>query len=369
MRIWIVGGGTGGHVYPALAVTQALQATDRDTPVDLTWVGGIGGMEADLVARAGLPFRGIPAGGVHGVKGVQALRNGWALVQGVFAALRLVQEERPDVMFTTGGYVSGPVAAACRLRGVPILVFLPDIEPAQSVRFVARIAAQVAVSVEDSLGYLPGKRGIVTGYPLRASFKRWDRDAAREHLALDPEAPVLLVFGGSRGARSINRSLQAHLAELTELAQVVHVSGELDWPEVATARKALPDAVQARYHAFPYVHEMGAALAAADLVVCRSGAAVLAELPYYGLPGILVPYPHAWRYQRVNAAWLSERGAALVVDDADLRETLLPMVRMLLADASRRAEMADAARSLARPDAAEKLAELLFALGQREEGR
>lgn len=363
MRFWIVGGGTGGHVYPALAVAQALQAAAPEAGAAknaLTWIGSIGGMEAELVARAGLPFIGIPAGGLHGVALLNAVRNGWQLTRGTFAALRHLRRERPDAILTTGGYVSGPVAVAAAWRHVPILVYLPDIEPAQSVKALARLATRIGVTVEDSRAFLPAKKVVVTGYPLGERITRWNRVAGRQALGLPLDDLVLLVFGGSRGARSINRALLAQLPALTEVAHVLHVSGELDWPEISAARETLPEDVKARYHAYAYLHdEMGAAMAAADLAVCRAGASILGEFPYFGLPSILVPYPHAWRYQKVNAAWLADRGAAVVIDDAALPTQLAPIARALLQDTSRREAMANAARTLARPDAAQHLAELL----------
>jgi len=180
---------------------------------------------------------------------------------------------------------------------------------------------------------------------------------------------VLLVFGGSRGARSINRTLLAQLPALTEVANVLHVSGELDWPEVSAAREALPETVRTRYHAYAYLHdEMGAAMAAADLVICRAGASILGESPYFGLPSILVPYPHAWRYQKVNAAWLTDRGAAVVLEDAALPAQLASTARSLLLDGPRREAMAAAARALARPDAAQRLAELLVQVAAPKRG-
>ena len=363
MRFWIVGGGTGGHVYPALAVAQALQAVAPEAGVArnaLTWIGSIGGMEAELVARAGVPFIGIPAGGLHGVALLNAVHNGWQLTRGTFAALRHLRRERPDAILTTGGYVSGPVAVAAAWRHVPILVYLPDIEPAQSVKALARLATRIGVTVEDSRAFLPAKKVVVTGYPLGERITRWNRVAGRQALGLPLDDLVLLVFGGSRGARSINRALLAQLPALTEVAHVLHVSGELDWPEISAVREMLSEDVKARYHAYAYLHdEMGAAMAAADLAVCRAGASILGEFPYFGLPSILVPYPHAWRYQKVNAAWLADRGAAVVIDDAALPTQLAPTTRALLQDTSRREAMANAARTLARPDAAQHLAELL----------
>ena len=363
MRFWIVGGGTGGHVYPALAVARALQAAAPDAA--LTWIGSVGGMEAQIVERAGLPFIGIPAGGLHGVALLNAVRNGWRLLQGTFIAVKQMRREKPDALLTTGGYVSGPVALAAKWLHVPMLVFVPDIEPAQSVKIVGRLAAQIGATVADSRAYLPAEKVVVTGYPLGERITKWNRQSGRAALGLDPDGPVLLVFGGSRGARSINRALLTHLPTLIELAEIVHVSGELDWPEVSETRSQQPEAVQARYHAHAYLHEeMGAAMAAADLVICRAGASTLGEFPYFGLPAILIPYPHAWRYQQVNASWLAERGAALVVEDADLSEHIVPATRELLLNTQRRQTMAAAARKLAHPEAARHLAELLLALGQ-----
>ena len=253
MRVWIVGGGTGGHVYPALAVTQALRDAEPaiDPAMDLMWVGTTDGMEADLVERAGVSFLGIPAGGVHGVALLNAVRNGWQLTRGTALAWRHMRRARPDVLLTTGGYVSGPVALAAQAHGVPILLFVPDIEPAQSVRFVARMAERIGVTVADSRAYLPEEKVVVTGYPLREEITRWTRDEAREALSLSPEGPVVLVFGGSRGARSINRALLARLPEMLALAEIVHISGKLDWPEVAAARETLSAEERANYHATP----------------------------------------------------------------------------------------------------------------------
>ncbi|MBN1876862.1 MAG: UDP-N-acetylglucosamine--N-acetylmuramyl-(pentapeptide) pyrophosphoryl-undecaprenol N-acetylglucosamine transferase [Anaerolineae bacterium] len=370
MKFWIVGGGTGGHVYPALAVVQALRAIkpghnapDGIAPeIALTWVGTVGGMEAQLVERLEVPFIAIPAGGVHGVGLLKTVVNLWRMVQGFFVTWRYMRKERPAALLTTGGYVSGPVTLVAWLLHVPILVFLPDIEPAQSVRFAGWMAARIAVTVADSEQIFPTEKVVVTGYPLREEFARWDRCAAREYFGLALDEPVLLVFGGSHGARTINRALLANLPALIDKVQVLHISGMLDWPEVAAARQALPEGIQARYYAFDYIHEMGAALAAADLVLSRAGASILGEFSYFGLPAILVPYPYAWRYQKVNANWLADRGAAIVVEDAELAEVMVPTVSALLSDDEQLQAMATAARALAHPDAAQHIARLLCEL-------
>lgn len=324
-------------------------------------------MEEGLISRIGFSFRGIPAGGLHGVGAARAARNGVQLVRGLLAAWSLLGRERPAALLTSGGYVSVPVALAAWARRVPILLYLPDIEPAQSVRLVSRLATQIGATVEDSRAYLPADKVVVTGYPLRESVLRWTKPEARRTLGLAAEEPVLLVFGGSRGARSLNRAVVAHVSELLPLTQVLHISGELDWTEVSEARQALPQAERERYHVYAYLHEeMGAALAAADLAVSRAGASILGESPYFGLPSILVPYPYAWRYQKVNAEWLAGRGAAVVVEDEALPDALVPLVRELLQDETRRTAMGEAARQLARPDAARQLASLLMGLPRGE---
>jgi UDP-N-acetylglucosamine--N-acetylmuramyl-(pentapeptide) pyrophosphoryl-undecaprenol N-acetylglucosamine transferase len=355
-------------VYPGLAVAQALASDDgkgaaAEWPLEVVYVGSIGGVEERLVARAGLHFVGVEAGGLHGLGPARAAGNLVRLVRGVSAAYRLGRRERPDAVFATGGYASIPAAVAAWLLRVPVLVYLPDIEPGLAVRFIGGLARKVAVTTKDSVAHFAPRKTVVTGYPVRVELAAWDREEGREELGLPAEEPVLLVLGGSRGARSINQALGEMLEEVLELAHVVHVSGQLHWPDVQERRDALPERLRPRYHAFGYLHEeMGAALAAADLAVCRAGASSLGELPLFGLPAILVPYPHAWRYQRVNAEWLASRGAAVLVEDQELGQRLLPTVRNLLERRERLGRMAERASALARPGAAKRLAGELVAL-------
>lgn len=336
--------------------------------MEVLYVGGdaqSAGVEEQLVARAGLRFVGVPAGGMHGLSLGQAGRNFIKLMQGWRAAYRLGRRERPAALFATGGYASIPVALAAWALRVPILVYLPDIEPGLAVRLIGLLASRVAVTVEDSRVCFPARKVVVTGYPVRAEFYGIERAGARDALGLALGEPVLLVMGGSRGARSINKALSGVLEQVLELTQVVHVSGELDWSWVAERRETFSEPLKARYQPHPYLHQIGLGLAAADLAVCRAGAMTLGENPFFGLPAVLVPYPHAWRYQRINAEWLAGRGAALVLDDERLAEELLPTVRALLSDRERLARMGERARALARPDAAARLATELQALATR----
>jgi undecaprenyldiphospho-muramoylpentapeptide beta-N-acetylglucosaminyltransferase len=347
-------------VYPALAVHSALMNTT--TGLETMWVGGEGGMEAALVERARIPFRAIPAAGLHGV-GLPGLpRNLALLARGFRASRRILSEFRPHAMLFTGGYVAVPMALAG--RKVPSLVYVPDIEPGLALKTIARFARRIAVSAEDSRRYFPRKAPVVvTGYPVRAGLGQHDKAAARTALGLDPAAPTLLVFGGSKGAHSINVAVLQHLDRLLELAQVIHISGELDWSTVEERGRTLAAPQAERYHPYAYLHEeMPLALAAADLALSRAGASSLGEYPAMGLPAVLVPYPHAWRYQKVNADYLASKGAALIVEDERLPEQLLPVIEPLLRDAAKLAAMRESMSSLAKPGAASAIAAELLQL-------
>jgi len=243
-------------------------------------------------------------------------------------------------------------------RRVPKLVYVPDIEPGQALRLMARFADCLALTAEETASRLPRRpRVCVTGYPTRADLRRGDRDPARRHFGLDEALPLVLVFGGSKGARSLNEAVWDSLEDLLAVTQIVHITGSLDWPRTQSRQQELTPALAARYRPFAYLHdEMAQALAAADLAVARAGAATLGELPLFGLPGVLVPYPHAWRYQKVNAEYLVARGGAVCIGDSDIATRLVPVIRQLLGDPERLEGMRQAMRRMARPQAAAEIA-------------
>jgi UDP-N-acetylglucosamine--N-acetylmuramyl-(pentapeptide) pyrophosphoryl-undecaprenol N-acetylglucosamine transferase len=352
-------------VYPALAVLDALQ-TLNPAELQILWVGGEGGMEAELVQRHKIPYATIPAAGIHGI-GLRTLpKNLGKLARGVFESRKILREYQPNLLFFTGGYLAVPMAVAG--WRIPSLLYVPDIEPGLALKSLAWFAEKITASTPTSTAYFSRpERVVATGYPVRADLARWDKTAAREKLGLDTETPVLLVFGGSKGARSINNAVINNLPQLLERTQVVHISGKSDWQRVQNARNVLKREQAQRYHLFDYLHEeMGAALAAADLVVSRAGASTLGEFPLFGLPALLVPYPYAWRYQKVNAEYLAEQGAAVMLQDENLTTQLVSQVDKLLADPQKLAAMRAAMKKLARPQAAEKIAaEMLALAGKR----
>ncbi len=274
----------------------------------------------------------------------------------------------------TGGFVAVPVALAGRLADKSgsrprSLLYVPDIEPGLALKTLARFASRIALTVEESRAYFrTHPDAVVTGYPTRPELHRWDLAQARQLFGLSAGLPTLLILGGSKGARSINRAVLAALPGLLQERPGIarHRSARLERsrrsPRSGWRNQRSPELIN-RYRIYPYLHEeMGAAFSVADLVVSRAGASTLGELPLFGLPAVLVPYPYAWRYQQVNAQYLAERGAAVIIQDADLKDHLLPAVVKLLADEAGLDSMRAAMRSLSKPGAGVDIASQVLSL-------
>jgi UDP-N-acetylglucosamine--N-acetylmuramyl-(pentapeptide) pyrophosphoryl-undecaprenol N-acetylglucosamine transferase len=359
----IAAGGTGGSVYPGLAAAQAL--IDQHPDVEIAFVGSVDGFERRLVEEAGVQFASydeVRAGPLHGVSLPRQLLSLVNLGIGTLQALWLVKRRGVRALLLTGGWVGLPTALAAWLWRVPILIYLPDIEPGLTIQALRRFARRIALTVDESRPYFPFNETVVTGYPVRPELAAATRAAALAHFKLDPERKTLVVFGGSRGSRAINTALLDILPDiLATKTQVIHITGTLDWPDIAARRKAMPD--MHHYHAFPYLHrDMGLALAAADLVVSRAGAGVLGEFPFFGVASILVPLAYAWRYQQVNADYLANRGAAIHLDESRMKTQLWPIIRDLLNDPTRLAALRAQAAALGKRDGAARLAAELIQL-------
>jgi UDP-N-acetylglucosamine--N-acetylmuramyl-(pentapeptide) pyrophosphoryl-undecaprenol N-acetylglucosamine transferase len=361
----------------ASSASSASGATGQ--PVQLLWAGTTAGMEQALVERAGIAFQGISSGQLRIANPVKIVNNLGKMATGFQQSLALIDRFQPDVCFVTGGYVCGPVAVACSLRKVPILIYLPDMTPGFAIRSLSRLAQRVAVTLPEVAqqfgGEAPQGKAVVTGYPVRQELvdAANDRPLARRQLveALqwpqggDEALPLLLIWGGSSGARVINRATWASVAKMLPGAVILHVVGNRDWTlhqEWAQANP-LPPQLADRYHPVPYLHEeMILALAAADLTVARAGASSLGEFPAARLPAILAPLASV--NQMDNAQALAKRGAAVIIEDQDLEAKLATTVVGLLAKPLQLQAMSDAMAGLARPQAAKAIATEIVRLAQ-----
>jgi UDP-N-acetylglucosamine--N-acetylmuramyl-(pentapeptide) pyrophosphoryl-undecaprenol N-acetylglucosamine transferase len=363
MRLVISGGGTGGHIYPALAVASALRELRPEA--ELAYVGGVRGFERRLVGEAGdLPYhelvvRSLRSAGTSGHTILDPLRLAAATPQ----AWRLLGRLEPAAVFSTGGYLAVPLIAASRARRIPTVVWEGNVVPGRATRAIGRWATRVAVAFPPTAGAFGG-RSFVSGTPIR-SFAGVDRAAARAGLELDADDRLLLVFGGSQAVARITAALEAALPALVEEWVVLHLAGEAGMERAAAARDRLPADRRPRYRPEAFLTDgMAAALVAADLVLGRAGSSTCGEVAAVGVASILVPYPYAHGHQAANAAWLADHGAAVAVPDAELTgERLLAEVAALRDDEAR-GRAARAARALGRPNAARDIATTVIELAE-----
>jgi UDP-N-acetylglucosamine--N-acetylmuramyl-(pentapeptide) pyrophosphoryl-undecaprenol N-acetylglucosamine transferase len=332
-------------------------------------------LETQLVPKAGLAFVSISAGKLRRYLSVGTFTDLGRVPVGFAQAIGHVRRFRPDAAFTSGGYVSVPAGFAARRFGVPLVTHQQDVSPNLANRLLRPLATRITVSFEDSLRYFPPRKTALIGNPVREAILNvvgMEPGAAKQSFGLDPNLPLLLVTGGSQGARHLNEVIVASLPNLLPVCQVLQISGARTFAETQTTSEALlaghPD-WRARYRLYEYLNaEMPLALAAADVVLCRSGAATLSELAVLGKGSILVPLPPGFggSPQAINAAMFQQRGAAKVVLDADLTpETLGAGLLPLLQDRKQLNALGRAAQSLARPAAAADLAALVVSLAKR----
>jgi UDP-N-acetylglucosamine--N-acetylmuramyl-(pentapeptide) pyrophosphoryl-undecaprenol N-acetylglucosamine transferase len=356
MRIVIAGGGTGGHLYPGIAVARELMA--RQPHAQVSFAGTATGIEARVVPREGFPLDVIRSVGLKG-KGLGGRARGLALVPlSLVDAWRVISRRRPQLVIGVGGYSSGPLVLVAALRRIPTIVLEQNAMPGLTNRWLAAVVDAAAVTYEASLPYFRGK-GFVAGNPVRAEFLR----NGSEPIQASHEQTRVLVFGGSQGAHAINVAMVGaapRLAVAGTRCELVHQTGDrdLDMVREAFRRAGLAARVE------PFFYEMDREMRRADLLVCRAGATTLAELTAAGRPAILIPLPTATDdHQRKNADVLRREGAVEVIDQRDLTgDRLAERILGLAADPARRRQMAEAARRLARPDAAARIVDRALGL-------
>lgn len=352
MRVVLTGGGTGGHIYPALSVAECL---DED---ELLYVGTADGPEAAIVPQHGVSFRSVPARKIGRRPTPGTLAAAAVSVWGVARGAALLRSWRPDVVLGTGGYASAGIMFAAAMLRIPTVVHEANAVPGRVNRLLARLCTRVAITFEASASYFPPEKTILTGLPVRRDLIDADPDPAREAYALDPARQTLLVSGGSGGAETLNRAVVQALPALAALdVDVVHQTGRAHYEGVRSSVGEVPSF----YRPVPYVDNMPSLLGACALIVCRGGSSTLAEVTAVGLPAVVVPYPFAVAdHQTGNARALADAGAAVLVRDADLTGAVLAeQVGSILRDPDRLDEMRRASRSLGRPEAAAKVAALL----------
>mgnify|MGYP000871700251 CR=1 FL=1 len=362
MKIVLVGGGTGGHIYPALAIARGIQ--ERVPDIEILYVGTARGMESRIVPEAGLAFATIDAGGLNRHSLFKAMGSLARVPRGFWQARTLLKEFRPDLVVGTGGYVSYPVVMAASIQGIKTVIHEQNAYPGLANRAVAGRVEHVLLTFAEAQEYLKARRVSVTGLPVRSEILAARRNEGLRQLGFSEGIFTLVAFGGSRGAMSINQAMLRVIERyLMEKIQILWITGETGYNEMI---RELPRPTGGRgvltLKVLPYMSNIEDALAAASLVVCRAGAATLAELAVLGVPAILVPYPYAAEnHQEKNALSLKAKGAAQVIIDEFLDgDVLFDRVEKLRNDPSRLRRMAESMQKEGKPEALQEIVDIIM---------
>ena len=365
MNIMISGGGTGGHIYPALTIYKTLETM---VDANFLYIGTERGLESRIVPKEGIPFTTLPVQGLQRKLSLDTLVTAGKTLSSLWKANQLISDFKPDIVIGTGGYVCGPLLLAAALRGIPTLIQEQNVVPGITNKILSRFVDMVAVGCEEAIPHFPrAKKVIYTGNPVRPSVVTANREEARAYFGLQDDQTAILVAGGSRGARSINTAMQAvheHYKGREDI-KIIHATGTDEYSRVCESLGIQEgDVYSSTSHIVPYLDNMDMAMAASDMAIFRSGAIGLAELAVRGIPSILIPYPYAAAdHQTFNAKAFVDAGASTMIVDKELNGTrLLQAVDAMLADQRCRKRMAEATLQLGKPEAAIEIAKLALSI-------
>ena len=361
LSILFAAGGTGGHLFPAIAIAEEIKKIEPDTHI--AFVGTKNKIEARIIPQKGYAFSTIWISGFHRRLTVENLLFPLKIVVSLFQSFFLIQKVKPHVVVGTGGYVCGPVLYIATLMKIPTVIHESNSYPGVTTRMVASRVSKVLLTFEITKKWLPNTDEDtmeVVGTPTRDSLGKISREAGLKFFNLDPKKKTLLVFGGSLGAMSINLMIEKIAGELTNTGiQIIWQTGEKEAERFASKRNE-------NVWVGKFIDAMEYAYAAADLVMCRSGATTLAELTRLGKPAILIPYPHAAaNHQEMNAQAMVEAGAAVMIKETDLEVKVLPTIKEIFSNELTRTMMHEKSLLLGRPNARKEIAERILRLGNQ----
>jgi UDP-N-acetylglucosamine--N-acetylmuramyl-(pentapeptide) pyrophosphoryl-undecaprenol N-acetylglucosamine transferase len=364
MKVIITGGGTGGHIYPGLAIARSIEMEYADA--EILFVGNEDGLEAEIIPREGYDLATIPSQGLPRKISLDILKSLFLTGRGVWEARKLVASFNPEIVIGTGGYVSGPVMLVAALQNRRTIIHEQNAYPGLTNKLLARLVDQVALSNLDAKDHFTNKENLTwTGNPVRPEIIKANRRESYQDLDLDPDRKTILVFGGSRGAKSINQAMEDvyKLAQNNSGIQVLHATGKNDFSRIkkVVAKLGISELEKGNVIIKPYLYNMAAALAVADLVISRAGATGLAEITAKGIAAILIPYPYAAEnHQEYNARSLEKRGAAKMILDRNLTgERLLTEVKKMISSEDRLEKMVESSKEVGKPEAAENILKLI----------
>lgn len=358
MKVVVSGGGTGGHIYPALALINEIKK--HQSNVEFLYIGTEKGLENDIVKRAGIPFKAVEITGFKRKLSFENVKTVTRFLRGVQLSKKYLKEFKPDVVIGTGGYVCGPVVYAASKLKIPSVIHEQNSLPGITNKFLARFVDKVAICFEEAKKYFPEHKVVLTGNPRASEVLGQDATKGRQSLGLKENVKTVLIFGGSRGAKAINEAVLHMMPSLKNKSyQIVYVTGEVHYTKVMEEMKSLKDSTGVIIK--PFLHNMPEVLSSVDLIVSRAGATSLAEITALGIPSILIPSPYVTANHQVeNAKSLSDHDAAIMLREQDLNgESLLTKIEEIVLDDQKLTAMKQASKKLGIPDAATRLYQVM----------
>jgi UDP-N-acetylglucosamine--N-acetylmuramyl-(pentapeptide) pyrophosphoryl-undecaprenol N-acetylglucosamine transferase len=365
VRIIISGGGTGGHIYPGVAIGKKILEKMPDAKI--LFVGSKNGLEKKLVPREGFDIKYITVEGLNKKFTIKKIGSFFKVFKGYFQSLNIIKEFKPDIVVGTGGYVCGPVVLAASMKNIPTLIHEQNAFPGMTNKMLSRFVSKIAINFKESEEYFPKNKVVYTGNPIRSQFTKTDKAKSRIDMKFDINKPLLLVVGGSRGARNINNAVVNIIPQLMQSGiQLLFITGENEYENVKTKLKSINMDINSLkgIKIIPYCFNMDEAMAACDLIISRAGATVLSEITALGIPSILIPSPFvANNHQEYNARAIERNGAAIVITESQLESDILrEQVINIINNKQVLKEMSANAKKLSNIDAADKIYEIIINL-------
>ena len=366
MRVIISGGGTGGHLFPGLAIVEELRR--RNEMTEIIFVGTEHGIEAKVIPKEGYPIKFLRAEGIIGVSFYKRMKAVAKVVLTFLDSHRIIKQVGPDIMVGVGGYASGAIMLVAALMSIPTMILEQNCIPGFTNKLLGRFVNAICVTYQESIPFFPKEKTFLTGNPVRMHILNVSRESGYRFFSLEENLFTILIFGGSLGARSINtaivNSLQ-YLHDVKDKIQFLHQTGSVDYDDIRNAYRELGF----RGIVTPFIYQMGEAYAVSDIVISRAGATTLAELTALGKPAVLVPYPYATgHHQELNARKLFDMGAAKIILDSELSgESLSHAIRELYENETLRTDMQKQSRVIGRPEASERAVDIAMSLLKKDE--
>lgn len=356
MRIILTGGGTGGHIYPALALAKQIKEHHEDA--EILYIGSGKGLEADIVPKAGISFEPIEVSGFKRSLSIENIKTIYLFLKSVSLSKKIIRDFRADAVIGTGGYVCGPVVYAAAKLGIPTLIHEQNVIPGLTNKFLSRYVSRVAVSFSGSARFFPKHKVTVTGNPRATEVAKANPESGRSSLSLPSSKKIVLVVGGSRGARAINEAFLQAIPRLEKSSDLyfVYVTGDVHYEDVKNGLESMEKKPE-NISVYPFIYNMPEVLAATHLIINRAGASFLAEITSLGIPSILIPSPYVTNnHQEKNARWLEEYGASVVLLEHELNaESLAEAILKIMKSPDQLNKMRESAKKLGEPSAAENV--------------